>query len=167
MIISGRLLWGFKPQIYRCYCQILYLLTFFKVLPQKQKRWVNDQKASNLRPKCSYSRVEENIWVNWHGDSNLRLGNIGINALPVGLRRNMGLPLQDITRKRCEIIISGRLSWGLKPRIYRCCSLIIYLLTFTNLVQLLFLYHTKNCMLFASWVGHQKVFQMQVLRSVI
>ena len=31
-------------------CQILYLLTFFKVVPQKQKRWVNDYEASNLRP---------------------------------------------------------------------------------------------------------------------
>ena len=50
MIISGRLLWGFKPQIYRFCCQILYLLTFFKVVTQKQKRWVNDHKASNLRP---------------------------------------------------------------------------------------------------------------------
>ena len=50
MIISGRLLWGFKPQIYRCCCQILYLLTFFKVVPQKQKRWANDYEASNLRP---------------------------------------------------------------------------------------------------------------------
>ena len=50
MIISGRLLWGFKPQIYRCCCQILYLLTFFKVVPKKQKRWVNDYEASNLRP---------------------------------------------------------------------------------------------------------------------
>ena len=50
MIISGRLLWGLKPQIYRFCCQIRYLLTFFKVLTQKQKRWVNDHKASNLRP---------------------------------------------------------------------------------------------------------------------
>ena len=38
MIISGRLLWGLKPQIYRFCCQILYLLTFFKIVPQIQKR---------------------------------------------------------------------------------------------------------------------------------
>ena len=50
MIISGGLLWGFTSQIYRCCYQILYLLTFFKVVPQKQKRWVKDYEASNLRP---------------------------------------------------------------------------------------------------------------------
>ena len=38
MIISGRLLRGLKPQIYRFCCQILYLLTFFKIVPQIQKR---------------------------------------------------------------------------------------------------------------------------------
>ena len=64
-----------------------------------------------------------------------------------------------------EMKISGRLSRGFKPQIYRCCCLIIYLLTFTNFVPLLFLSHTKNFVLFASWVCHQKVFQMQLLRS--
>ena len=43
------------------------------------------------------------------------------NALPAELRRNVGRPFYEITHEKCEIIISGRLSWGFKPQIYRCC----------------------------------------------
>ena len=68
MIISGRLEWGFKPQIYRFCCQILYLLTFLKLRhllyqPGRRRSWVEILEDSNLiivkiATKCSHSWVE-------------------------------------------------------------------------------------------------------------
>ena len=114
---------------------------------------VND--ATNVRT-AEYRKA--NFWVNVLEDSNLRWGNIGMTCSTSWTGKTLCIELY-------EMKISGRLSRGFKPQIYRCCCLIIYLLTFTNFVQLLFLSHTNNFVLFASWLCHQKVFQMQLLRS--
>ena len=49
--------------------------------------------------------------------------------------------------------MTGQLWWGFKPLNYRFwCQMLDQLRLYTKLLKLLFLPHTKNCVIFASWV---------------
>ena len=66
------------------------------------------------------------------------------NALLVELRKKYWSTFaRNYMSETCEMKVSGGLSWGFKPQIHRFCCQILYLPTYTKLVQLFFLCHNK------------------------
>ena len=148
--------------------QTLDLKTSSSALPRLSRRRNLGGHSWGFIPHCSQqcykmfaqlSIERQMFWVNLREDSNLRWSNIGITCSTYCAEKTLWIDVY-------ETKMAGRRSRGFKPQIYRCCSLIIYLVTFTNLAHLLFLFHTNN-LLFVSWVCHGKVFQMQLLRWAI
>ena len=148
--------------------QTLDLKTSSSALPRLGRRRNLGGHSWGFIPHCSQqcykmfaqlSIERQMFWVNLREDSNLRCSNIGITCSTYCAEKTLWIDVY-------ETKMAGRRSRGFKPQIYRCCSLIIYLVTFTNLAHLLFLFHTNN-LLFVSWVCHGKVFQMQLLRCAI
>ena len=66
------------------------------------------------------------------------------NALLVELRKKYWSTFaRNYMSETCEMKVSSGLSWGFKPQIHRFCCQILYLMTYTKLVQLFFLSHNK------------------------
>ena len=148
--------------------QTLDLKTSSSALPRLGRRRNLGGHSWGFIPHCSQqcykmfaqlSIERQMFWANLREDSNLRWRNICITCSTYCAEKTLWIDVY-------ETKMAGRRSRGFKPQIYRCCSLIIYLVTFTNLAHLLFLSHTNN-LLFVSWVCHEKVFQMQLLRWAI
>ena len=97
---------------------------------------------------CLYSRPEERRsedyprWTVWNDNFWSTFTRIETSDLPILLSDTLPADIFQNRAPNTKEAVPTTIRF--KPQIYRCCCLIIYLPTFTNLVQLLFLSHTKN-----------------------